>query len=332
MPASPPSTAPTSTPASSRSSATSSATAAGRARRAGPHQVRARPRRARPLTRGATWRGPSIARCTRLGVEALDLVQFHWWDYGVPGCIDAAGWLDDLRAAGKIRHLGVTNFDTPTLAALLDAGCRSCRTRCSTPLLDRRPGRRDGGAVRARAACRCSATAPWPAASCPSASCGAGAGRAAGEPVAGEVPVDDRRVRRLAAASSALLAVAAPRGRHGTALASARWPSPGCWNSRMSPACHRRRADAATCATHWAPRRLRSTTTTAARSGRCSPRTPASRATSTTSSGRQGRPPRRDHEVRTEYTAAGARDSGLGKHGLTEYGRGFADSACRSAG
>ncbi len=26
----------------------------------------------------------------RLQVERLDLVQFHWWDYGVPGCVDAA--------------------------------------------------------------------------------------------------------------------------------------------------------------------------------------------------------------------------------------------------
>ncbi len=25
----------------------------------------------------------------RLGVEQLDLVQFHWWDYGVPGAVNA---------------------------------------------------------------------------------------------------------------------------------------------------------------------------------------------------------------------------------------------------
>ena len=33
-----------------------------------------------------------------------------------PGAIDALGWLDDERRAGRVRHLGVTNFDTPTLA------------------------------------------------------------------------------------------------------------------------------------------------------------------------------------------------------------------------
>ena len=24
----------------------------------------------------------------RLGMERLDLVQFHWWDYSVPGCVE----------------------------------------------------------------------------------------------------------------------------------------------------------------------------------------------------------------------------------------------------
>jgi aryl-alcohol dehydrogenase-like predicted oxidoreductase len=23
----------------------------------------------------------------RLGMDRLDLVQFHWWDYGIPGCV-----------------------------------------------------------------------------------------------------------------------------------------------------------------------------------------------------------------------------------------------------
>ena len=30
----------------------------------------------------------------RLGVERLDLVQLHWWDYDVPGYVEAARWLD----------------------------------------------------------------------------------------------------------------------------------------------------------------------------------------------------------------------------------------------
>ena len=31
---------------------------------------------------------------TRLGVECLDLVQFHWWNYAVPRFVEVAGWLD----------------------------------------------------------------------------------------------------------------------------------------------------------------------------------------------------------------------------------------------
>ncbi|MEI3012244.1 MAG: aldo/keto reductase [Sutterella seckii] len=27
---------------------------------------------------------------SRLGVERLDMVQFHWWDYEVPGMVDTA--------------------------------------------------------------------------------------------------------------------------------------------------------------------------------------------------------------------------------------------------
>ena len=75
----------------------------------------------------------------RLGVERLDLVQLHWWDYEIPGFVEAAGWLDDLRRAGKIRHLGATNFDTPHLAALLDAGIAVVSHQIQYSVVDRRP-------------------------------------------------------------------------------------------------------------------------------------------------------------------------------------------------
>ena len=58
----------------------------------------------------------------RLAVERLDLVQFHWWDLAIPGFEQAGLWLDELRDAGKIRLLGATNFPTPALKKLLDAG------------------------------------------------------------------------------------------------------------------------------------------------------------------------------------------------------------------
>lgn len=57
----------------------------------------------------------------RLGLETLDLVQFHWWNYDVPGYVDAVGHLDSLRKKGKINLIGVTNFDADRLEELCGA-------------------------------------------------------------------------------------------------------------------------------------------------------------------------------------------------------------------
>lgn len=77
----------------------------------------------------------------RLGVERLDLVQFAWWDYRESRYVDTAGWLDEQRQAGKIRLLGVTNFDVPHLAKLIDAGIPIVAHQVQYSLLDRRPDR-----------------------------------------------------------------------------------------------------------------------------------------------------------------------------------------------
>ena len=74
----------------------------------------------------------------RLGVERLDLVQFHWWDFAVPGFVEAFGWLDELRAAGKIRVLGATNFDAEHLDHLRRAGMTVASNQVQVSLLDRR--------------------------------------------------------------------------------------------------------------------------------------------------------------------------------------------------
>lgn len=75
----------------------------------------------------------------RLGVNALDLVQFHWWDLAVPGWVQAAEWLAELREAGLIRQVGVTNFDQRSLHVLLDAGIPVVSNQVQLSLLDRRP-------------------------------------------------------------------------------------------------------------------------------------------------------------------------------------------------
>ena len=47
----------------------------------------------------------------RLKLERLDLVQFHWWNYAVPGAVETALFLKELQDEGKIRHIGVSNVE-----------------------------------------------------------------------------------------------------------------------------------------------------------------------------------------------------------------------------
>ncbi|WP_419757702.1 aldo/keto reductase [Acidisoma sp.] len=75
----------------------------------------------------------------RLRAEALDLVQFHWWDYDAPRWLDTVHWLDELRRAGKIRHLGGTNFDTSHMLAIVNGGVPLVSMQVQYSLLDRRP-------------------------------------------------------------------------------------------------------------------------------------------------------------------------------------------------
>jgi aryl-alcohol dehydrogenase-like predicted oxidoreductase len=75
----------------------------------------------------------------RLRSERLDLVQFHWWDYAVPGYVEAAAALSRLRDKGKIAHIGVTNFDVPHLSQILDAGVPVIALQAQYSLLDERP-------------------------------------------------------------------------------------------------------------------------------------------------------------------------------------------------
>lgn len=75
----------------------------------------------------------------RLRVDALDLVQFHWWDFAVPGWVQAAEWLAELREEGLVRQVGVTNFDARSLRVLLETGIPVVSNQVQLSLLDRRP-------------------------------------------------------------------------------------------------------------------------------------------------------------------------------------------------
>jgi aryl-alcohol dehydrogenase-like predicted oxidoreductase len=50
-----------------------------------------------------------------LGVDYIDLYQVHWPDPNVPRA-ETAGALDELVGEGKIRHVGVSNFDVAEMA------------------------------------------------------------------------------------------------------------------------------------------------------------------------------------------------------------------------
>ncbi len=74
----------------------------------------------------------------RLGVERLDLLQFHTWSYAHPSWIDALFWLDGLRREGAIGLLGLTNFDTAHLRLALASGIQIVSNQVACSLLDRR--------------------------------------------------------------------------------------------------------------------------------------------------------------------------------------------------
>ena len=75
----------------------------------------------------------------RLRVERLDLVQFHWWNYDEPRWLEAMGWLDELRRAGKVGLIGGTNFDTAHVREILAAGIPLASMQVQYSVLDRRP-------------------------------------------------------------------------------------------------------------------------------------------------------------------------------------------------
>jgi aryl-alcohol dehydrogenase-like predicted oxidoreductase len=75
----------------------------------------------------------------RMGVESLDLLQFHWWDYNNPYYMDALSYLFDLRDEGKVKHVGLTNFDTQRLQIINDGGLQILSNQIQYSLIDRRP-------------------------------------------------------------------------------------------------------------------------------------------------------------------------------------------------
>ncbi len=77
-------------------------------------------------------------RLQRLGVERIDLLQFHWWSFEHPAWLDALHEMNRLREEGLIANLGVTNFDAAHLALALADGVSLVSNQVSFSLMDRR--------------------------------------------------------------------------------------------------------------------------------------------------------------------------------------------------
>ncbi|MGI9502673.1 MAG: aldo/keto reductase, partial [Geminicoccaceae bacterium] len=75
----------------------------------------------------------------RLGVDVLDLVQLHWPSDDTSGCLDALGYLTLMQAKGKIRHIGVSDFDTDHLKMFMQSGIDIVTAQVPFSLIDQRP-------------------------------------------------------------------------------------------------------------------------------------------------------------------------------------------------
>jgi aryl-alcohol dehydrogenase-like predicted oxidoreductase/enamine deaminase RidA (YjgF/YER057c/UK114 family) len=77
-------------------------------------------------------------RLDRLGVETVDLLQFHWWTFEHPAWLDALHELKRLKDEGLIGQIGVTNFDAAHLALALAESIPLVSNQVSFSLIDRR--------------------------------------------------------------------------------------------------------------------------------------------------------------------------------------------------
>jgi aryl-alcohol dehydrogenase-like predicted oxidoreductase/enamine deaminase RidA (YjgF/YER057c/UK114 family) len=90
-----------------------------------------------PITR-ETVRAAVDRACARLQTDRIDLMQFHAWRWSDPSWLDGLFLLDELRQAGQIGAIGVTNFDTAHLRMAIASGIPIVSNQVSCSLIDRR--------------------------------------------------------------------------------------------------------------------------------------------------------------------------------------------------
>ena len=75
----------------------------------------------------------------RLRLDQLHLVQFYWWNLSIGRPYETLECLKRLCEKGKIRHLGVNNWDVKQTVSFVEMGFDIVSTQVQYSLLDHRP-------------------------------------------------------------------------------------------------------------------------------------------------------------------------------------------------
>lgn len=75
----------------------------------------------------------------KMKTDCIDLIQFHWWDYNNQSYLDAMNNLSKLQNEGKIKHIGLTNFDTERVRIMKEHGHNIVSNQVQYSILDQRP-------------------------------------------------------------------------------------------------------------------------------------------------------------------------------------------------
>jgi aryl-alcohol dehydrogenase-like predicted oxidoreductase len=75
----------------------------------------------------------------RMSTDSLDLLQFNWFPYQNKNYFEAMNHLIALKASGKIKNIGLTNFDTEHMAGLVAVGAPIVSNQIAYSVIDTRP-------------------------------------------------------------------------------------------------------------------------------------------------------------------------------------------------
>lgn len=75
----------------------------------------------------------------RMQSDSIDLLQFNWFPYQNKNYFQAVDHLVSLKQAGKIKNIGLTNFDTEHMEGLMRRGAPIVSNQISYSVLDTRP-------------------------------------------------------------------------------------------------------------------------------------------------------------------------------------------------